>query len=417
MVSEWTKMCLGDIGEFKNGINKGKKDFGFGTKFVNIQDIYRNPIIEIDKLERVNVSEKEIQNYQLKNGDIIFVRSSVKPEGVGYPGLFDNNNQELVVHSGFTIRFRQNEDMLEPKFMLYTFKSFGFRNRLLSLSTVSANTNINQEALSSLEILIPSKREQVKISEILTLVDNAIEKTKAIIEQSEKVKRGLMHQLLTKGIGHTKFKDTEIGNIPEVWGLKRIAEVAVTTSGGTPSRRNPDFYNGEIPWIKTGELKNKYIYETEEKITEEAIKKSSAKRIPQNTVLIAMYGATIGQTSITKIEATTNQASCAIISDSTKLEYEFLYYFLKFNRANIIALGAGGAQPNISQQIIKDILLPIPPLKEQQKIISIITSFDEKIQFEKSYLDKINIIKKGLMQDLLTGKVRVNANQDEVVTS
>src|SRR5699024_8171942 len=121
---------------------------------------------------------------------------------------------------------------------------------------------------------LPPLMEQQKIAAILSSVDEAIEKTGQIIEQTETVKKGLMQELLTKGIGHTEFKDTLIGEIPVSWDVKNIEDVANTMSGGTPKRNRSDYYIGDIPWIKTGELKDKYLYETEECISELAIQES-----------------------------------------------------------------------------------------------------------------------------------------------
>jgi type I restriction enzyme, S subunit len=274
---------------------------------------------------------------------------------------------------------------------------------------------LNQSDLLILPIAIPPLAEQRKIAVILSSVDKAIEKTEEIIEQTEKVKKGLMQQLYTKGIGHTKFKNTEIGEIPEEWEVLAVKDVANTTSGGTPSRNNPEYFNGSIPWIKTGELKEKYIYDTEEKITEEAVKNSSAKLVPKNSVIVAMYGATIGKVSINKIDATTNQACCVVIPQKERLNYEFLYYLLTFWKEKLIKLGAGGAQPNISQQIIKNLLIPMPSLKEQMEIANILATLDKKIQNEKKKFDSLSNLKKGLMQVLLTGKVRVKVD-DEVMS-
>ena len=246
-------------------------------------------------------------------------------------------------------------------------------------------------------------------------VDDAIDKSEQIIEQTERVKQGLMQQLLTRGIGHTQFKQTEIGKMPTEWELKSVEETMVTTSGGTPSRQNSDYYNGNIPWIKTGELKHKYIYSTKENISNSALKESSAKLLPSNSVILAMYGATIGNVSITKIESTCNQACCAFLPNS-KLSNEFLYYFLSFSKTRIITLSAGGAQPNISQKIIKKLKLPLPPLEEQKEIANILLTIDNKIDNEKRTLKQLSFLKDGLMQQLLTGKVRVPVDENEVIS-
>ena len=190
-------------------------------------------------------------------------------------------------------------------------------------------------------------------------------------------------------------------NVPSKWSIKNISEIANTSSGGTPSRSNIQFYtNGIYPWVKTGELGNKYLYDAEEYITEDAINNSSAKLIEKNSVIMAMYGATIGKMSINKVEVTTNQACCSISCNKNIYNYEFLYYILSLQKENIIKLGAGGAQPNISQEIIKRYKILCPPLEEQDKIAEILSTWDLAIEKQEQLIEKKKEFKKGLMQNL-----------------
>ena len=153
-----------------------------------------------------------------------------------------------------------------------------------------------------------------------------------------------------------------------------LGDIFFTTSGGTPSRKIPEFYNGTIPWIKSGELDKGIITKAEEYITEKAVKSSSAKLFPKGTLLIALYGATIGKLSFLGIDATTNQAICGIF-DNKEIDLKYLYYYLLFQRPKLIEVGIGGAQPNISQDIIRKQLIPIFPKPEQSRIISKIEDF------------------------------------------
>lgn len=190
-------------------------------------------------------------------------------------------------------------------------------------------------------------------------------------------------------------------NIPNNWSTKSISEIANTASGGTPNRSNKDFYiGGTYPWIKTGELGKKYLYEAEEYITEDALKKSSAKLVQLNSIIIAMYGATIGKMAINKTEVTTNQACCSISCYEELYYYEFLYYVLSLEKETLIKLGVGAAQPNISQEIIKCLKIPCPPLKEQQKIVEILSIWDLAIEKQEQLIEKKKELKKGLMQVL-----------------
>ena len=153
------------------------------------------------------------------------------------------------------------------------------------------------------------------------------------------------------------------------WQIKTLGEVCRTSSGGTPSRSRPEFFNGNIPWVKSGELTDGLVSEVSEFISKEALAGSSAKLLPAGTLLIAMYGATVGKLGVLARAATTNQAVCAIFPPP-ELDPKFLFWYLRRQRSNLIAKAVGGAQPNISQTILRDLELPIPPLSEQREIVA-----------------------------------------------
>ncbi|ESU24357.1 hypothetical protein FEDK69T_08030 [Flavobacterium enshiense DK69] len=171
-------------------------------------------------------------------------------------------------------------------------------------------------------------------------------------------------------------------------------------SGGTPSREKLEYYmGGKIPWVKTGDLKGKYTNYPEEHITEEALKNSSAKIFPKNTVLLAMYGATIGACSILPFEAATNQA-CGALLPTDKVDVDFLFYYLKSIKNDLISKGVGGAQPNISGGIIKQTLIPLLPLKEQKKIANILDAADTLRQNDKALIAKYDELTQALFLDM-----------------
>lgn len=196
--------------------------------------------------------------------------------------------------------------------------------------------------------------------------------------------------------------------VPENWCWTRMDNIAQWGSGGTPSRKIPEYYNGSIPWIKTGELNNDYIFETEEHITQNAILHSSAKLFPVNTVVIAMYGATIGKVGILGVEATTNQACACGVSNSS-VNYKYLFYYAISQKDNFINKGKGGAQPNISQEIIKSHEFPLPPLLEQQRIVdrieSLFIKLDEAKQKAQDALDSFETRKAAILLRAFTGEL------------
>ena len=204
--------------------------------------------------------------------------------------------------------------------------------------------------------------------------------------------------------------------VPEGWVWTTLSEVGTWQSGGTPSRSNKSYYGGNIPWLKTGDLNDGLISDIPESITEEAIANSSAKINPTGSVLIAMYGATIGKLGILTFPATTNQACCACI------EYEavaqmYLFYFLLSQRTAFIEKGGGGAQPNISKEIIVNTYIPLPPLSEQHRIVAEIKKWFTLIdQIEQGKTDLQTTIKqtKSKILDLaIHGKLAPQDPNDE----
>jgi type I restriction enzyme S subunit len=190
------------------------------------------------------------------------------------------------------------------------------------------------------------------------------------------------------------------------WVDRRLGDFAETTSGGTPDRKNPSYYDGTIPWVKSGELEDSFISDTEEKITALGLKNSSAKVFPESTLLMAMYGATVGKTGILKIEAATNQAVCAIFPRNEIAGTEFVRYALIHQRPEIMKQRYGGAQPNISQQIIRNLTIPVPPLPQQRKIAAVLGLVQRAIEQQERLIALTTELKKALLHKLFTEGVR-----------
>lgn len=160
------------------------------------------------------------------------------------------------------------------------------------------------------------------------------------------------------------------------WPLVQISEFCRTGSGGTPSRKQAGFYNGNIPWIKSGDLREKTVIEASEFITDLGVQKSSAKMVPKGAILLAMYGATVGRMAMLGIDAATNQAVCSIIPDQDKAFPKYVYYALLSKVPDFLRNAVGGAQPNISQGKIKATRIPLPPLEEQKRVATILDKAD-----------------------------------------
>jgi type I restriction enzyme S subunit len=244
-------------------------------------------------------------------------------------------------------------------------------------------------------------------------VDEAIRATEDVIEQTRRVKEGLLQELLTKGIGHTRFKKTPIGEIPEGWEVKRLDGLCKIVSGATPYRETSEYFrNGTIPWVKTLDLDGTILFETDEKITELALRETSCRMLPAGTVMCAMYGGfrQIGRTGILGVDGATNQAIAALtIRDKSLIEPKFLNCSLIAGRPRWKTVAASSRKdPNITRQDVCGFRIALPPLKEQTAITDGVGALNETLWKNAAHLESLLHSKQGLLQDLLTGKVRVS---------
>ncbi|AKT46319.1 hypothetical protein ADJ67_00360 [Eubacterium sulci ATCC 35585] len=235
-----------------------------------------------------------------------------------------------------------------------------------------------------------------------------------LFKEIQKEKQKLIEEgKLKKQKALSEITEDEIPfDIPETWKWVRLGEIGDWGSGATPSRTNADFYGGNIPWLKTGDLTDSYIYDVPECITKIALEKTSVRLNPKGSILIAMYGATIGKLGILTKAMTTNQACCACIVFPSVYNL-YLFYFLLANRTSFVKQGEGGAQPNISKDKIINTLIPLPPLAEQTRIVEKIEELLPLVDsYEKAWkrLEELNKkfpldMQKSILQEAIQGKL------------
>lgn len=264
---------------------------------------------------------------------------------------------------------------------------------LLHQRTGGAQPNLNQGQIKDLSIPLPSLDEQRRIAAILDRADELRTKRLQVLAHLD---------VLTQSIFHSMF-----GNVASEgsrWRRTHLENVASTGSGGTPSRAKKDNFGGTIPWIRSGDLNVDNIVEAEEFISEAGLRTSSAKLIPPGAVLLAMYGATVGNSSILRIPATTNQAVCSIAC-GPNLHPVFLLHFLRSAKAHIVALGVGGAQPNISQGIIRKLRVPEVPLPLQKDFVERAGCIERLKERHHAQFVELNTLFTSLQHRAFNGKL------------
>ncbi len=292
------------------------------------------------------------------------------------------------------------ESMLNNWFLMYSLNFLNLRPYIVG----STRTKLNQDQMKNIKIPLPPLPEQRRIAEVLLTVDEAIFKVEEEIEYTERLKRGLMQHLLTCGIGHSLFKDSPLGKIPEDWEVVRLGEVGNIITGKTPSTKVKEFWNGEIMFVTPSDFKDrKYIDDTERYITKEGAKKASM--IPPQSVLVVCI-ASVGEVAINLDYCITNQQINAIVPNN-KTDAEFLYYSLKY-RSWLLKWWAGTTTtPIVKKSLFEKFPIPLPPLPEQKKISEILMAVDRKLDLLRQKKYHLQRLKKGLMNDLLTGRRRL----------
>jgi len=289
------------------------------------------------------------------------------------------------------------------KWLFYKLSSL----KLAKLNMATGTPGLNRDLVYKLQIPLPPLPEQQKIAEILSTVDQAIEKVDDSIAKTERLKKGLMQELLTKGIGHKEFKNTEIGGIPKEWEVVRIKDIGEVFTGKTPSTSKDSYWNGDIPFITPEDMTGeKYVYRTNRYVSFEGANQSG-KILPPNTVLVVCIGSTVGKVALTHKESVTNQQINSVLCKE-KVDHDCVYYAISHRSYMLKNYSGVAAVPIVKKSLFEEFKIPLPQkITEQQKIAEILSTVDKRLELLRNKKEKMEGIKKGLMNDLLTGKRRV----------
>jgi type I restriction enzyme, S subunit len=397
-MSQWKTYNLGDFAEINPKISLKQ---GNEYSFVEMKDLdatfkYVNPS-----------TKKELKGgAKFQNCDTLFARITPCLEN---GKICQVKNLENNVGFGSTefLVFRGKENISNSDFVYYLSRSEYVKNNAIQMMTgTSGRQRVEKSALEELEITVPDLATQTQIAQILTSLDDKIELNLQMNQTLEAMAQALFKEWFVN-FNFPNFDGVLENDLPKGWRMGKVKEMYKTTSGGTPSRAKEEYYaNGTVNWVKSKELNGSFIFDTEEKITVDAVKNSSAKLIPKYSVLVAMYGATVGEYAITTRDTTCNQAICAVIEEGG---YPFTYFFeyFKINKNNIIGQASGSAQQNISQALIQQLDILVPTTEVVKEYHSIVKSVFIKMENNLLQIQTLTQTRDTLLPKLMSGKLEI----------
>lgn len=386
-MSKWKTYRLGEICDLVAGFAFKSNHFGnYANQVIKIADI-QPPIVkkELMGVDLSTYDANKLKKYIVSRGDFVLAMTGAT---IGKIGRVTNDTKAYINQRVLT--FRPNPLIIDKSYLYYLLSVEKFNKYILNhIDSETAQPNISANSIGGYEISLPPLAEQKRIADILGAIDDKIELNRRINANLEQQAQALYKSW---------FLDNNTNKI-------RLEEVVKTTSGGTPSRSHTEYYGGNYGWIKSKELNGSFISKTEESITDLAILKSSAKILPEMSVLIAMYGATVGQYAITSKPMTCNQAICALLSNEN-YPYTYLFMVAKNKKEELINNAVGSAQQNISQVIIKDLLISndIAKIKEFHHKVAPIFGIIRKNTEENIDL---STLRDTLLPKLMSGEITV----------
>tara|TARA_R110000764_G_scaffold116646_1_gene203611 strand:- start:579 stop:1829 length:1251 start_codon:yes stop_codon:yes gene_type:complete len=363
----------------------------YNVHYGAIHTTYKEQILDFEKYDipRITDDSKLPREDQfLIDGDLVIVDASEDWGGMGECVELKNLEGRKVIGGLHTYAVRDKINAFAKGFTGYIFQNTAVRNKLASYANVSKVYGITKGNISNVPIVIPTLPEQQKIAAILSTVDEQISTTDKIIEKSKELKKGLMQKLFSEGIGHTEFKDTKIGlNLEILNGFPAKSKYFNNERNGLPLIRIRNILKGHSETYYSGEFDSKYL-------------------IKKGDILIGMDG-DFNIAKWTGVPSILNQRICKLIAAKDPFNLEYLYYYLEVELKKIQARTPSTTVKHLSIKDLRKVNAYCPPLSEQQKIADILSEADAKIEKEQTQKTQLETLKKGLMQQLLTGKKRV----------
>lgn len=395
---DWEAPSLGELFAFKNGLNKAKTYFGYGTPIINYMDVYKKPgLFCQDIYGRVSVNRAELDSYAVKKGDVFFTRTSETVEEVGIASVMLDELPDAVF-SGFILRARSKDLRIVDQYKKYCFSSIMVRKQIIAKSTYTTRALTNGRVLSLVALpLPPILAEQTAIAEVLSDTDALIHGLDQLITKKRNIKQAAMQELLTG--------KRRLPGFAGEWEEKKVSEVGEIITGSTPPTSEKKYWNGNIPWITPTDISAiRDIWCSERQITQSGLK--VIRQLPANTLLVTCI-ASIGKNSILRKTGACNQQINAVIPDD-KNNVDYLYYLIENNKFHLLSRAGITATNIVSKREFMEIVFVFPPtLVEQTAIAAVLSDMDAEIAALEQKRDKYKAIKRGMMQELLNGKTRL----------
>ena len=399
-----------EIGSGTTPSTSNEENFEGNIPWVTTGELRENLILDTKK----KVSQRTIERFPtLKKYPIGSVAIAMYGATIGRLGIFGieaTTNQACCVMT--------TSKVLNNKYVFYWLQAF--KNEIIQLSSGGGQPNINQEKVASLKISAPFFEDQINIANFLdhetAKIDTLITKQEKLIELLKEKRQAVISHAVTKGLNpDAAMKDSGVewlGQVPEHWAVSALGYYTLLNTGATPDRSNAKYWEGDIPWIKTGEVRYDTIFDTEETISELAVKQTSVQLSPVGTLLMAMYGQGItrGRVAILGVPATYNQA-CVAISPNNQVWNEYLKLFFMAGYHAIRDGGNETSQMNLNADIVKKFKILVPPYQEQEEIVHEINQripkIDELLLKAESAIQLMQERRTVLISAAVTGKINV----------
>lgn len=335
------------------------------------------------------------KNIQIKVGDVLVTKDGT----IGKVAFVDYLPKEATLNSGVFV-IRPKENCYNSLYFNYVMNSKIFERFLNKLAAGSTISHLYQKDFIEFCFPLPPLPEQKAIAKVLSDVDQLIASIEKLIDKKRNIKQGTMQLLLTG--------KKRLPGFTGEWEVKNLGEITRIVNGGTPSTKNVSYWDGNIKWCTPTDItkcKGKYLKETENKITESGLNNSSATLLPKGTLLLCSR-ATIGELRIAYDKIATNQGFKSLICENNVYN-EYLYYYIIIIKGKLIEKASGSTFLEISKKDVASIEIKLPPLPEQKAIAQILSDMDSEIEALEKKLQKYKLVKEGMMEKLLTGKVRL----------